>query len=422
MSGLAASGAAAIRAIIFCTLACLALAGVATAQTAEGESVAAEAEAQAAAENAAEAAKKDGKPKLTDPKTKAKLDRDPRFSVPPPTLDASTHDLLLLNSGEWLQGDIRSIRDDDIDFDSVELEDLTIDFGDVKEIHADRMHTYRFEGKRDILTGPVRMNQDVFVIGDQERPRSAFMTQVSGKPTELNFWNGDLSVGYSIRSGNTNQSDLTVRAELNRETALTRFTNVYNAALSTAEVDDGTGTGNTTEQKTANSHRLNSAFDYFVTGRLYLIIPAFEVFADEFQNIDLRITPSAGLGYEVISNKWMTWDVSAQGGATYTDSVSVQAGEPESTTEGVVVLGTTLDTDPTDDIEWDTSYTVQVVPANIGLTNHHLESIFSIDLFFNFDLDITFIWDRIEDPKEDADGNTPESNDYRLTFGIGWDF
>ncbi len=423
-----------LRSIFFALLVGLVAAGGALAQdtpaagddpsaTADTAETVVDADAPPASPEAALAESDAPVPKVADAQTKSKLESDPRFTPPPPTLDATTHDLLLLNSGEWLQGDIKSIRDDTIEFDSVELEDIDIDLGDVKEIHANRVHTYRFEGRRDILTGPARANADIFVIGGQERPRSSFMQQVPGKPTELNFWNGDLSVGYSISSGNTNQSDLTIRAELNRETALTRFTNVYVATVSTADDDAGQN------QKTANSHRLNSAFDYYVSNRLYLIVPAFEVFADEFQNINLRLTPSAGLGFEWLKRKRITWDLSTSAGVTYTDRVAVAAPDPKSSTDAVIIFGTDIETDPTDDVEWDTTYTVQVVPAEIGLTNHHLESIMSIDLFWNLDLDITFIWDRIEDPAPLlVDAGPPEvfqpveKNDYRLTFGIGWDF
>lgn len=366
-------------------------------------------------------------PRVADRETRARLDDDPRFTPPPPSLDATTHDLLMLESGEWLQGDIRSIRDGHIDFDSVELEDLAIDLDDVREIHADRFHTYRFEGNRDILTGPVRMNAEIVLVGDQERPRDDLITQVAGKPIEWNFWNGDLSVGYSISSGNTNQSDLTIRAALNRETALTRFTNVYNAALSTADVDDGAG--GTTQGMTANSHRLNSAFDYYVSSRFYLIVPAFQVYADEFQNIDLRLAPSAGVGVDWLEGKRYTWDLSASSGYIHTKRVSVPVGAEKTTNDAVLILGTAIETDPTDDIEWDTSYQVQLVPADMAQTNHHLESLLSIDLVLSLDLDITFIWDRIEDPEPIVtDPGPPEvtqavqKNDYRLTFGIGWDF
>jgi len=337
--------------------------------------------------------------------------------VPPPTLDAAQHDLVLLTSGEWLQGDIERIRDDTVYLDSVELEDIEIDLDDVAQIITERPHTLRFEGAReDILTGPVRMNGESIRVGSETRPRAALMNMIQGKPRELNYWNGMVSVGYTIRSGNTDQSDLSVLAKLNRETALTRLLNTYNAAFSTGNDDAG---NNTT---TANNHRLNSAFDYYVSNRLYLIVPALEVFADEFQNIDLRLTPSAGLGWDVLSYSKLSWSVSSAVGYQYTDRVSVEAGESTRSDDVAVILGTSLETDPTSRIEWDTDYAVQLIATDMGLTNHHLTSLLSVDLIGSFDLDVTFNWDRVEQPVPDADGTVPKQNDYRLTVGLGFDF
>jgi hypothetical protein len=108
----------------------------------------------------------------------------PAETTPPPTLDASIHDLILLNSGESLQGDIDGIRDDEIRFDGVELEDLVIDLADVAEIITERPHTLRFEGRRDVLTGPVRMDKETFTVGSETRPRGEFMSMIPGEPTE----------------------------------------------------------------------------------------------------------------------------------------------------------------------------------------------------------------------------------------------
>lgn len=336
--------------------------------------------------------------------------------LPPATLDAAQHDLVLLESGEWLQGDIERIRDDTLFFDSVKLENLELDLADVAQIITERPHTLRFEGDRDILTGPIRMNRDEIRVGAETRPRAALMNMIQGKPRELNYWNGMLSVGYTIRSGNTDQSDLSVLARLNRETALTRLSNTYNAAFSTGNDDTG---NNTT---TANNHRLNSAFDYYVSNRLYLIVPAMEVFADQFQNIQLRLTPSSGLGWDVLSMSKLSWSVSSAVGYQYTDRVSVEAGESGRSDDVAVILGTVLETDPTSRIEWDTNYAVQLIATDMGLTNHHLTSLLSVDLIGSFDLDVTFNWDRVEQPIADADGEVPQKNDYRLTVGLGFDF
>jgi hypothetical protein len=57
-----------------------------------------------------------------------------------------------------------------------------------------------------------------------------------------------------------------------------------------------------------------------------------------------------------------------------------------------------------------------------GAYQHHLLSTLSTDLIGNFDLDISFIWDRIDKPQQRADGSTPERDDYRLMIGLGYEF
>ena len=55
-------------------------------------------------------------------------------------------------------------------------------------------------------------------------------------------------------------------------------------------------------------------------------------------------------------------------------------------------------------------------------TNHHYRSTLSFDVWGPLDFDVSFIWDRIEDPAKDNDGDQPDSNDFRLTVGIGLEF
>ena len=55
-------------------------------------------------------------------------------------------------------------------------------------------------------------------------------------------------------------------------------------------------------------------------------------------------------------------------------------------------------------------------------TNHHAESILSFDIWGPLELELTFIFNRVNSPVEGADGETPKSNDYRITVGLGVDF
>ena len=45
-----------------------------------------------------------------------------------------------------------------------------------------------------------------------------------------------------------------------------------------------------------------------------------------------------------------------------------------------------------------------------------------IDLTRRLDLDVSFIWDRTENPQADAGGVEPQKNDFRLNLSLGVKF
>ena len=51
-----------------------------------------------------------------------------------------------------------------------------------------------------------------------------------------------------------------------------------------------------------------------------------------------------------------------------------------------------------------------------------MEFIWEIELTKILDLDVSFIWDHIQDPKPSADGTVPKNDDYRLILALGIDF
>jgi hypothetical protein len=38
------------------------------------------------------------------------------------------------------------------------------------------------------------------------------------------------------------------------------------------------------------------------------------------------------------------------------------------------------------------------------------------------DLDVSFVWDRVEKPEPAADGTVPKKDDYQLIVGISYEF
>ena len=45
-----------------------------------------------------------------------------------------------------------------------------------------------------------------------------------------------------------------------------------------------------------------------------------------------------------------------------------------------------------------------------------------MDLFWGLDLDVRWVWNHIDDPEADSDGDRPKKDDYRVEVGLSWDF
>ena len=101
---------------------------------------------------------------------------------------------------------------------------------------------------------------------------------------------------------------------------------------------------------------------------------------------------------------------------------SVEAGTDRSDNDAVLVFSTGIDFDLRRGIEWENDYQLHAVVTDTAKTSHHAESILSFEFWKPIDFELALIFDRIEKPVPDSNGNRPKSNDLRLTAGFGIDF
>ncbi len=331
----------------------------------------------------------------------------------PPAPDPTEKDWVRMSSGEWLRGALEQIHDGDVKFDSDDLDDLELDWADIVEIRSPRLHTYRFTGRR-IVTGTLLMKDGAFQIGTGSEvlifERGEFVSMMEGEPKEINFWSSKVSFGLAARSGNTDQADLNAAFRVTRRTALTRLLFDYNGAFS--QVDG---------QETANSHRFVTSFDVYATRRFFVTIPSFELYRDPFQNIDLRSTPGVGVGYDLFKNGFIDWEIGGGLAYQFTKFVSVQPDEDIESRDVGILFNTRLELDITSDVDWNTDYSFAYLVTDADQSNQHLKSIVEVDIWGPLDFETAFIWDWVNKPRQREDGSTPESNDFRITVGLGID-
>ncbi len=326
---------------------------------------------------------------------------------------AKEADWVQLTSGEWLKGEIKSFYNRNLEFDSDKLNLLNIDWEDIQFLESHINSISRIEGYGEVI-GKIQLSGEIIKITNHDHTRefskSELISFITGEVKESNYWSGKLSFGLNIRSGNTDQKDFLAKAGIKRRTSLTRLIIDYAGNSSIVE-----------SVETVDNQRLNFAFDYFKT-RNFFYTPFFgEYYRDPFQNLDYRITLGSGIGYTIIDTPKTEWNISGGPAVLKTKYTTVLPGENRVESAPSLSFSTDYETDINKTLDIIVKYSIKVVDKESGGLTHHADLTLENEIADSFDLDISFIWDRISDPKAGAD-TIPEKNDFKLVVGVGYDF
>jgi putative salt-induced outer membrane protein YdiY len=331
----------------------------------------------------------------------------------PPVPMPDEFDWVQLTSGEWLKGQLKVLYEKTVEFDSDKLGLLELDIEDVAVIRSAQTVNVRAAGDQSAVGKLLLENDSVKVIGEStaEYARDGLISITAGVPKERNFWSGVASMGANLRSGNTDQTEATTQLHFKRRTIQSRmlFDYIGNYTI-------------TNDVESANNHRANANWDRFVSDRFFLRPLFLEYFRDPFQNIADRATVGTGLGYQPVDTPRTEWSVFAGPAYQWTRFADVESGEDSREGTWALSAGTTFDHDITERIDFRYDYRFQVTSVAAGRYNHHMIAGFSFDLTDYLNMDVSMVWDRTEKPQRNADGTLPEQDDYRLIFGLGYDF
>ena len=333
------------------------------------------------------------------------------WEPPPPMPDK--FDWVQLTSGEWVKGQIKVMYEGSLEFDSEEFELLHLDFADVKEIRSAQVLNVRMRGGQT-ATGKVLIeDKSIRVLGDtpQQFDRAELLSFTAGVPKERNYWTGNVIVGGNIRSGNADEVEASANVKFQRRTVENRITLDYLGNYSDSN-----------DVETSNNHRANAVWDWFFSEKMFLRPAFFEYFRDPFQNISNRMTLGTGLGYQIIDTSKTDWSVFAGPAFQKTTFDDVQQGEDDTVDTWALSAGTSYETEITKNIDFIYDYRFQLTDPESGKYNHHMIGTLEVELTHALDFDLSLVWDRIEEPRANADGTVPEQDDFRVIFGIGYDF
>ena len=179
---------------------------------------------------------------------------------------AKNYDWVQLTSGEWLKGEIKSMYNDSLDFDSDKLDLQTIDWADVKYLKSYRPSNINVEGHEPV-TGNLQITDDTVTIidGDKilEYKRSDLISLAPSGDRELDLWSAKFSLGLNFRAGNTDQVDYNSKLDISRITARSRFLLDYIGNISKTRSSEGVLT------ETINNNRINASASRYATRYFY---------------------------------------------------------------------------------------------------------------------------------------------------------
>ena len=323
------------------------------------------------------------------------------------------YDWIQLTSDEWLKGEFIVMYDDELEFDSKEMDLQKFDLEDVREVRtAQTMQVGLVSG--ELVVGKLFIDGEVVrVIGEQDRRirRTEILSVTAGEPKEINFWASRVTIGLNVRQGNSDTFEMNSSLKFQRRTVKNRVSVDYLGAYNLTE-----------EIESANNHRATLLWDRFLNRRLFVNPVFFEWFKDPFLNIAHRETFGFGAGYEVIDKPKTDWTIS--GGPAYqqTTFVSVEAGTPGTESTPAFAFGSSLDMELSSWLDFLWTYSFQIVNEVSGKYNHHFVVGFETEVTRLLDFDITMIWDRIENPRPAEDKTVPLQDDYRLVVSLAFDW
>jgi len=118
----------------------------------------------------------------------------------------------------------------------------------------------------------------------------------------------------------------------------------------------------------------------------------------------------------------LDWQVGGGFGWQFTEFNEAPPGQSKQDDTGAFLVGTTLNWEASEKVDVVFRYDITVPVPETDAFNFRADLRVEVEVYGDLDLDVGFIWDRINEPRPDAQGFVPEPDDFRVFVGLGWEF
>lgn len=219
-------------------------------------------------------------------------------------------DEVLFRNGDKLTGKIVSAEDGKLKIRSTVAGTVEVDMANVKTFSSEGPVALKLKDGT-IIWQPVAAAEKPGEVAIQGGAVAAQTVPIDSIRTinQKDSWTGSVVAGGLITRGNSNTEAVNISADVTRRTDTGRL-NLNGQYLFGRQEDPTTGEKSTS----TDNWRLGAKYDYFFNEQLYAF-GSFGVEKDRIANLDIRLTPAVGVGYQWIERK--DFNVFTEAGLAY---------------------------------------------------------------------------------------------------------
>jgi hypothetical protein len=329
----------------------------------------------------------------------------------PPGVGNDGSDWVQLKSGEWLKGNLKYVQNKQVEFDSDEMEQQTLKLKNVSQIYTAKPVFTQFEDREPAYGTVVVSNDVVTVLGDEPFSLTRDMLigiTPSGRRTGIRNWSGNAVFGFSLQSGNHDQTTVSASVELARRTPATTFLLNYLGNYAEANGDEN-----------ANNNRLGTTYDIRLNKHWFVRPEQTEAYQDHLANVEYRLTGGVGAGYYIFDRTGLEWTVAAGPSYQYTKFSTVESGRSDNAATPALLLESKFKVDITQRLTFIQSWQSTFMNRESGQYTHHTVTTLEFEIKRHLNLDVSMVWDYLQNPQIKSDGSEPEKSDLFMTVGLG---
>lgn len=233
-------------------------------------------------------------------------------------------DVVLFKSGDKLTGTVKQVSGGKMAFDSKIAGELSLSMDDIQTFSTDEAITIEKPDGSRVETKAVASEAGTITLAASNTALP--LADIAEVNPEAPKWTGSVVAGANFSRGNTHSdtANIDADAQLRRENDRISFGAGYRFDK---KRDQSTGKDDTT----SDSWFLSGKYDYFLSDKLYLYGNILYE-KDRINNLDMRVTPGAGLGYQWIEEDDLNFNTEA--GLSY---VHAEYSDPDETREHVAI-------------------------------------------------------------------------------------